>query len=64
MAGVAGVKTLAAFESGMSKTGSATRLALVIGALVVVHYLATGKLPFGTPELLRSDEASEGIIDE
>ena len=48
----------------MSKTGWATRLALVIGLSIVVHYLATGKSPFGTPQILRSDEASEEIIDE
>ncbi len=47
----------------MSKT-RATRLALVIVVLLVVHYLATGKLPFGTPQILQSDDASEGIIDE
>jgi hypothetical protein len=48
----------------MSKTGWVTRLGVVIVFLTVVHYLATGKLPFGTPELLRSDGASEGMVDE
>ena len=48
----------------MNKTGWLKRLGLVSGLLVVVHYLATGKLPFGTPELLRSEDASEGMVDE
>ena len=48
----------------MSKTGWAKRLGLVVGLLTFIHYLATGRLPFGTPELLRSDEGSEAIVDE
>lgn len=48
----------------MSKTGWMKRLGVLAGVFLVVHYLATGKLPFGTPELLRSDDASERVIDE
>jgi len=48
----------------MSKASWIRNLGLILGVLTVVHYLATGKLPFGTPELLRSGEGSEEIVDE
>jgi hypothetical protein len=48
----------------MSKTGWATRLGIVLGSLTVIHYLATGRLPFGTPQILRSEDGSEAAIDE
>jgi DMSO/TMAO reductase YedYZ heme-binding membrane subunit len=44
----------------MSEANWLKRLGLLFGVLTVVHYLATGKLPFGTPELLRSDDDSDG----
>jgi hypothetical protein len=61
---VAGVKSLPVLERSMSKASWIRNLGLILGVLTVVHYLATGKLPFGTPELLRSGEGSEEIVDE
>ena len=48
----------------MSKASWIRNFGLLLGVLTVIHYLATGKLPFGAPELLRPGEGSEEHVEE
>jgi hypothetical protein len=48
----------------MSLIGWIIRIGVVLGVLSVVHYLATGRLPFGTPQLLQDGDASETLVED